>query len=264
METRKNLSDNIIPIPLWQSILFFGIPGMILYLGLYHGVPIFSQMGYSPAVLFGFFLWLPAIPLLPLCYYLFKREQKNNPGIRFKRRFRLNRLTGKDWLWVILGILITFTCEEIFLASASDWLASFPFMAPPEHFPAILNPLAEKTFPATQFLGVSLKGNWLFISVIVIFYPLAQIAEEFMWRGYILPRQEKTYGNKAWLINGLLWAYLFHFILKWNFISFLPSMLITPFIAQKTRNTWVALLIHGVPNVIILFLFFFLGVLGEG
>ncbi|MBC8479498.1 MAG: hypothetical protein H8D46_03450 [FCB group bacterium] len=73
--------------------------------------------------------------------------------------------------------------------------------APPEHFLAILNPLTETTLPASQFLGVSFKGNWLFIGVIVIFYPLAQVAEEFMWRGYILPRQEKSYGHYAWLVN---------------------------------------------------------------
>jgi membrane protease YdiL (CAAX protease family) len=85
-----------------------------------------------------------------------------------------------------------------------------------------------------------------------------------MWRGYILPRQEKTYGKWAWLVNGLLWAYLFHFFVPWNFLSFWPSMLITPFIAQRTKNTWVALLVHGMPNIILLMGIFLTGVLGIG
>ena len=53
------------------------------------------------------------------------------------------------------------------------------------------------------------------------------------------------------------------FFMKWNFISFLPSMLITPFVAQKTKNTWVSLLIHGVPNTI-LWILLLSGILGIG
>jgi membrane protease YdiL (CAAX protease family) len=71
----------------------------------------------------------------------------------------------------------------------------------------------------------------------VSLHSIALLAEEFMWRGYLLPRQEKIYGNKAWLVNGLLWGYILHFFLLWQFISFLPGMLMTPFIAQKTKNT---------------------------
>ncbi len=254
---------NLAPIPLWQSAMLFGIPGLILYIGLYYGIPFFSKMGVSEAALFAFFLWLPAIPLLPISLLLFKHEQKKHPGLTFKRRFRLNALSKRDLLWVVLGIVITFTFEELFLKSTSKWLASFPTFSPPKHFPAFLNPLKEVEFPIVKFLDATLEGNWLIVFIILFFYPLAQIAEEFMWRGYILPRQEKSFGKGAWLVNGLLWAYLFHFILKWNFISFLPSMLITPFIAQKTKNTWAALLVHGVPNATILILFFFLGVIGS-
>ncbi len=142
-------------------------------------------------------------------------------------------------------------------------MASIPIFSSPEHFPILFHPLKEINLPLTSFLGVSLQGNWLFLVITIILHSTALVAEEFMWRGYILPRQEKTYGKWAWLVNGLLWGYLLHFFMKWNFIAFLPGMLITPFIAQKTKNTWVSLLIHGIPNSI-LWILILTGILGIG
>ena len=145
----------------------------------------------------------------------------------------------------------------------SKWMATLPLFAAPDHFPILFHPLKEITFPITEFLGVSLSGNWHFLIITIILHSTAMVAEEFMWRGYLLPRQEKTYGKSAWLVNGLFWGYLLHFVLKWNFISFLPSMLVTPFIAQKTKNTWVSLLVHGIPNTL-LWILIFTGVMGIG
>jgi membrane protease YdiL (CAAX protease family) len=142
-------------------------------------------------------------------------------------------------------------------------MAKIPLFSPPDNFPIFINPLKEIKLPLNELLGVTLKGNWIFLILTVILHSTAMISEEFMWRGYILPRQEKNYGKSAWLVNGLLWGYLVHFGMKWNFISFLPSMLITPFIAQKTRNTWVSLFIHGIPNTI-LWILILLGILGIG
>jgi membrane protease YdiL (CAAX protease family) len=254
---------NIKPIPLWESILLFGIPGLLLYLGMNYGIPVFHRMGLPEIFLFPFFLWLPLIPLLPISINLFKREKRDQANLSLKRRFRLNRITKKDWLWVMGGIFFVMVFDFVIMEPISKWMATIPIFSPPEHFPVIFNPLKEIELPLTHFLNVSLKDNWLFLFVTIILHTTAMIAEEFMWRGYILPRQEKSYGKWAWLVNGLLWGYLVHFFMKWNFISFLPSMLITPFIAQKTQNTWVSLLIHGIPNTI-LWILFLTGILGIG
>ena len=254
---------NIKPISLLKSILFFGVPGLALYLGLYYGIPIFSNIGLPDIFLFPFFLWLPLISLLPASLILFKREKRNQPNLNLKRRFRLKRLTKNDWLWVIGGILFVMMFDFVIMEPISKWMAGISIFSPPDHFPILFHPLKEINLPLTSFLGVSLQGNWLFLIITIILHSTALVAEEFMWRGYILPRQEKTYGKWAWLINGLLWGYLLHFFMKWNFIAFLPGMLITPFIAQKTKNTWVSLLIHGIPNTI-LWILILTGVLGIG
>lgn len=251
------------PIPLWQSLLLFGIPGLMLYLGLYYAVPFLLKLGYSEVFLFLSFWWGPFILLLPVSIILFKQEQKKQPGLSLKKRFRLNRLTKKDWIWVICGILFVLVFDFIIMEPVSKWLATKSFFSAPDHFPVLFHPLKKITVPLTEFLGVPLKGNWLLLFIIIIFHSITIVAEEFMWRGYILPRQEKVYGKWAWLPNGLLWAYVVHFFMIWNFISFLPSMLLTPYLAQKTKNTWVSLMIHGIPNSL-LWILILTGVLGAG
>ena len=251
---------NIKPISIWKSLLLFGIPGLAYYVGFYYGMPLCMNTDLPKTFSFFFFMWLPIVPLLPVSILLFKREQKRQPYLSFKKRFRLKKITKNDLLWIAGGIVLTFTFEEL-LTPISRWQASFSLFAPPEHFPSLLNPLKEAVLPMTHFYGEPLHGKWLLILSIIIFHPIGQIGEEFMWRGYILPRQEQNYGTWAWLVNGLMWAYILHFFLRWNFIAFLPSMLITPFIAQKTKNTWVAVIVHAVPNMILLFTFFLLGVI---
>lgn len=258
-----DVNNKVKPISLWQSILFFGIPGLLLYLGLVYGIPILKSYGFPDIFLFPFFLWLPLIPLLPASLALFRREQKYQPDLTLKERFRLKKITKKDWLWVVGGILFVLIFDFVIMEPVSKWMASIPLFSAPDHFPILFHPLKEITFPLTSFLGVPLYGNWLFLIVMIVLHTIALIAEEFMWRGYLLPRQEKRHGKYAWLVNGLLWGYLLHFFMKWNFISFLPGMLITPFIAQRRKNTWVSLMIHGIPNTI-LWILILTGVLGVG
>ena len=257
------MESKIKPISLWSSFLFFCIPGLLLYLGLVYGMPYFKTYGIADIFLFPFFLWLPLIPLLPISTALFKQERKHQPALKFKERFRLKKITKKEWFWVIGGVLFVLLFDFIIMEPVSKWMATLPMFSAPNHFPILFHPLKEIQFPITKLLGVSLKGNWIFLIVMIALHTTAMIAEEFMWRGYILPRQEKTFGKLAWLVNGLMWGYLLHFVMKWNFISFLPSMLITPFIAQKTKNTWVSLMIHGIPNTI-LWILVLTGILGVG
>ena len=74
------------------------------------------------------------------------------------------------------------------------------------------------------------------------------VGEEVMWRGALLPRQELTYGERAWIANGSGWL-LFH-------AAFGPGMmvLLAPLIyaqawaCQRSGSTTVGIVIHGVVN----------------
>jgi len=180
-----------------------------------------------------------------------------------KIRFRLKAIERKDLFWIIGGITIVIFFDFVVGEPIAKWMAEYRIFKPPSYFPPIFHPLKDRSLPMESLLGVHLKGNWWLIIITIPIHTLAMISEEFMWRGYILPRQEEKYGKYAWIINGLLWAYLVHGFMKWNYISFLPSMLITPLIAQKTRNTWVSLLVHAIPNTF-LWILLTVSVLGIG
>ena len=81
-------------------------------------------MGLPEIFLFPFFLWLPIIPLLPISIILFKREKRNQPDLTFKKRLRLNRITKRDWLWIIGGILFVMVFDFIIMDPISKWMAT--------------------------------------------------------------------------------------------------------------------------------------------
>jgi membrane protease YdiL (CAAX protease family) len=113
-------------------------------------------------------------------------------------------------------------------------------------------------------LGEPIKGNWGILALWIPLNLISMIGEEFMWRGYILPRQELTHGKWAWLVNGLMWAFLVHACLKWHFIGMLPSMLLTPWLAQRLKNTSASAMVHIVGNAILFWALLLIGVLGIG
>ena len=80
---------------------------------------------------------------------------------------------------------------------------------------------------------------------------LGAISEELFWRGYLLPRQEKQLGKKAWIFNGLLWALSHSLVynpLRIIFIAFGFS-----FIASRYRNITYTIVLHLIINGFIAF-----------
>ena len=90
------------------------------------------------------------------------------------------------------------------------------------------------------------------VYLVALFVNIA--GEEIAWRGYLLPRQEQTHGQWAWLVNGLMWVFLLHAVLRWMYLGLLPTGLVTPFVAQRTQNIWTAVIIHGTGNLVFLIL----------
>ncbi|EEG79111.1 CPBP family intramembrane glutamic endopeptidase [Dethiobacter alkaliphilus] len=246
---------------LWIHLFIFGVTGLLIYLGIFYGVPILLRRGVPLLNAFFMFLWAPVFPLLPLSLYLYIiREGGTIGGVA--ERFRFTPIEGRDWIWVGVAIILTIVFDELF-KPIGKYFAKKRFFAPPEFLPAPFNPLKEFTFPPKDFLGTQLKGNWKLLVVFIPLHLLAMFSEEIMWRGYMLPLQEGIFGGWAWVFNGFLWAWVVHAVLKWHFIGMLPGMLIAPLIAQHTQSTWASFLTHAVPNSI-LWVLLLIGVLGVG
>lgn len=238
----------------WFQILIFGLTGLIIYIAVFFVVPRLVSSGVNLIVAFFGALWLPALALLPLSLHFFVTlEGGSLTTSAIIERFRLHPIKTGDLWWILLAVVITVVADQLFEPLGKIFARKKPF-APPAYLPAPFNPLRKMALPPQEFFGLALPGNWKLLLVFVPVHTLAMFSEEMMWRGYFLPLQEMMFGGFAWVVNGLLWAWLVHAVLKWHFIGMLPGMLVAPFIAQLTQSTWAAFIVHAVPNSLLWFL----------
>lgn len=250
------------PMSLRSALFHFFVPAILVTLNIYFIMAFFATLGVSTFInYFIIYATLPMLLLLIVSIIAYQREGHEMTWRAFTQRFRLYRMTGKDWLWTILLFLIMFLSVGI-LSFTSVIIASF--LPPPEFWPDELHPLKRSdsmgTIPS-EFVGQPLPGNWGVVIVLLISLIIATLGEELWWRGYILPRQELEHGEKTWIIHGILWG-LFHFFLPWNLIALLPGTLVLSYVAQKLKNTWPAIIAHGLANGLMVMMVVILGILG--
>jgi membrane protease YdiL (CAAX protease family) len=260
---RKSPSLNISPMPLWQALLYFGLPALLFRICLYSGIPALTQLGVSHFEANVVSFTVPAAILFALAFGFYKRDGYPLRWEDIKARFRLLRMIGRDWLWAIGGLIITFL--SIGAVQFTDLLLTraIPSIAPPDYFAPWLKP--GTTFDValyTQYIGAPLKGNWGVATLVLVMFFFNIFGEELWWRGYILPRQELEHGRWAWLIHGLLWLLWHAVFYPWRVFTLLPICLAIPYIAQRRQNTWTAIIIH-LQNVVfqVLVLAMVLGIL---
>jgi len=221
------------PIKLIPSILLFLIPGIAFYLNINVLVPfIANKTNWNSYVIWMFTGTFFLFGLLfVLTFILLKIDgYKLNWGT-IKKRLRLKKITLKDLLWIIIGMLICAIISGFLI-----WIYS----------------LLSESFKITDLKEMSpikivpLTGNVrFFLLFIPIFYFFNYVGEELLWRGYILPRQEITkYGKYAWIVNMLLhWVFHLAFSIK-AMLFFLPFMLLMPYLVYKRKNTYISIIIH--------------------
>ena len=237
-------------MPLWMAALFFGIPALVIRILLYLGIPFLMNTGIRL-----FEAWLictitPLMLLLIAAIVAFRLESPYFSRRAFQERFRLTPLRSRAWLWIVGGFLVAFLGNGA-LAFTAQWIASIPLFAPPAAL-AYLDPRTLPHLSYTRFMGVPLLDNWWVLVAVLLLLVVNILGEELWWRGYILPRQELSYGKGVWVVHGLLWT-LFHVVFyPWALLSYLPICLTIPFIAQRLKNTWPGIILHFVINGVVL------------
>ena len=258
------MKSRIKPLPFWNSLLYFGIPTLIAFLIVYMVMPYFNRYGLP--IFYNYLIVYATVPMLMLigaAIFFFYRDENDHTFSGFMKRFRLNKMGGKSWLWTILLTLFMFASAGL-LSFVSRWLASIPLLNPPDFWPDELNP-AKGGGPMgsgipTSLMGVPLSGNWWVFFAMFASLIIATLGEELWWRGYILPRQEVAYGKNTWIIHGVLWT-LFHAFAPWNLVTLLPGCLALSFVAQKLKNTWPGIIAHGVANGLLVLVITAMGIL---
>jgi len=236
------------PIPFWQSLLIFGIPGGLIYAGVHFLVPRLVAAGMPLIFAWSACVLVPTIANagVVVSTYIWHKQPT---WITFKQRFRLQKLPLRYWWRVPIAAVVILVFNEA-LAWTIPLLQQFPGFGLPPVVPEIfVDPyaaIAPESGVAT-FMGVPLQPQniWL-IPFWLVWIVGGVLGEELVWRGYALPRQELTYGQWAWLVNGLLWNVPFHLYTLSNCLADLPFFLILPFLTQRIQNTWLAIAIHAV------------------
>jgi membrane protease YdiL (CAAX protease family) len=259
------MNNNIIrPMSFWMALLYFGIPAAVAILVVYVVMPLLHARGVS--VFINYLLVYATAPMLALIVaslVAYRLEGNVMSWSSFKTRFRLHKMDGRAWLWAI-GLTLFMFLSASLLSFTSRWLASFDFVAPPDSWPAELSPTTTgapgmNVIP-TELMGVPLPGNWWVFIVMLASLIIATLGEELWWRGYILPRQELAHGKRTWIVHGLLWTG-FHLYAPWNLITLLPGSLALSFVAQRLKNTWPAVIAHGLVNGLPVLMLVFMGII---
>jgi membrane protease YdiL (CAAX protease family) len=145
-------------------------------------------------------------------------------------RLRFRRMDRADWAWALGGLVVVGILSglvQLALLAAVDE----PALAPP--------------FLAFEPLS---PGRYWILAAWLPFWLLNIMGEEFLWRGVLLPRQEAALGPHAWLANAAGWA-IFHVAFGWHLLlMLLPIVVVLPYVTQRRRNSWVAVVIHAGLN----------------
>lgn len=228
----------------WKgSFLLFGIIGAIAYLLIMFVMQPLNELGISRfwLILFGGFG-----PVVFLCVLAIMDCKKK--GVPFKEYFWVKKLNWKEWLMVFGGLILVQVFELIILSNTDTFIIELFNINVPEFYPEIFKPDMQIDFPMQSFMDIPVIGNPISIVLWGLLLIFNIFGEELLWRGYALPRMEKYFGKWAWLVNGVMWIYLFHFFMIWKAIALIPSMIVIPYLCQKTKSIWPGIIIHGFGN----------------
>ena len=250
----KHTKNDLQPLPIWQSIVMFGVPALLMVISVYLLLPNFMEWGLSEYMSLFLASLIPFLGLFIAALASYRIEGGLWTRVAFQERFRLRRPKKHDWIWTAALILFTVVSYLLFL-SLSKALVSSQIISLPEFTPDIINPLVENSIE--DLAGGAVKGNWIlvYVSFVTLFFNI--FGEELWWRGYLLPRQELVHGSSTWIIHGLLWT-VFHVFKYWELAAILPVSLALSFVAYKRKNTWPGIFTHltinGLGPISILFL----------
>jgi membrane protease YdiL (CAAX protease family) len=198
-----------------------------------------------------------------------------------QQRLRLSAPSATAWLWAaaLSGFMYGGNWVDL-LAVAASWLALWKEKTGQKwmfgailiamlgkRYASLFQPTLESIrffdpsafhreffshFGPADFMGIPLQGAWW----ILIYYAFVMLVcniggEELWWRGYVLPRQELSFGRSAWVIHGVCWS-VFHLFMQptlWDTFRMAITGVALSFVAQRTKSTWPGIVGHSFGNL---------------
>lgn len=209
------------------------IPAAILiFLLTKYLIPFLSEITGQETILFWFIVGGLGIflPLIITGILILKSEGYKISDKTWTKRLRFRKITSIDLWWCIAGLIIIGVLSGLIMKGLVLLVGEF------DHSPAFMS-----------FEPLN-KGRYWLLLIWLPYWILNIMGEEFLWRGVMLPRQELVFGKYTWLVHGLGWT-LFHVAFGWQLlITMLPILFILPYITQKTKNSWIGVILHAALN----------------
>ncbi len=219
--------NNIKPLKWIDLLLLFGVPTLLNFIACNIAIPFLDAQNVFPIEV-SYFISVGIIVLVPMFFgaiYLTSKEIKSYKVRDIFSRMRIKSLSRKDMLWTLGGFVS---------------LSLFSFL-----IAKIILPIFDIDASPFFFRNMPLNDEYFWLLYIwPLFFFFNIFGEEFLWRGYIQPRQELLNKEYTWLVHGLFWA-LWHLPMGLDLIfSALPLLFILPAIVQFRKNTSIAIIIH--------------------
>ncbi|MCB2195189.1 MAG: CPBP family intramembrane metalloprotease [Bacteroidetes bacterium] len=209
------------------------IPAAILmYVLTQYMIPYLTKLTGIETVFFWFVVGGLGIftPLIVAGIFILKSEGYKLSKETWVHRLRFRKITKRDAIWAIVGLIAIGALSGLVMKILVLIIGEF------DHSPAFMS-----------FEPLN-KGRYWLLLIWLPYWILNILGEEFLWRGVMLPRQELVFGKYTWLIHGFGWS-LFHIAFGWQLmLTLLPILFIQPYIVQKTKNSWLGVILHGGLN----------------
>jgi membrane protease YdiL (CAAX protease family) len=195
-------------------------------------IPYLSETTGQETILFWFLVAGFGIftPLIITGILILKGEGFTLSRQTWIERLRFRKITKTDLIWCITGFVLVAISSMVIMKALEMMIGKF------DHSPAFMS--FEPLTPGRYWLLLVWLPYWI----------LNILGEEFLWRGVMLPRQEIAFGKYTWLVHGFGWG-LFHIAFGWQLlITLIPLIFIQSFIVQKTKNSWIGVIMHGGLN----------------
>ncbi|MDA3943244.1 MAG: type II CAAX endopeptidase family protein [Bacteroidetes bacterium] len=195
-------------------------------------IPYLSKLTGQETILFWFIVGGLGVflPLIITGVLLLKGEGYRLTKHTWINRLRFRKITKRDVLWSIAGLISAGLLSGLIMLGLEFLVGEF------DHSPAFMS-----FEPLTQ-------GRYWLLLVWFPYWILNIFGEEFLWRGVMLPRQEVAFGKYTWIIHGFGWG-LFHIAFGWQLLlTLIPLIFIQSYLVQRTKNSWVGVIMHGGLN----------------
>ena len=151
--------------------------------------------------------------------------------LRSPRSPRSGRIGGRVWL-ILIPLILVFAAEEL--------VPTLPH-ADNRDLAAFLGTDAGQSF---------MHGAWGWYGLLLVSFVFNTVlGEELLFRGFLLPRMNATFGRGDWVANGLLFG-AYHLHVPWVIPATLLDTLILAYPTKRYQSAWIGIIVHSSQSLV--------------